>query len=323
MRFGVGLFPAEPPATTVRLARLADALGYDAVWLGDSHLIWRELYVLLGALAVSTSRIEIGSCVTNSVTRHLTVTAGAMATLSELTGRRVNLGIGAGDSALKNLGKKGARLRSLEDAIGVLRRLLRGEKLEMEAYPVHLAAPPKVNLPIYLAAGSPKTQELAGRIADGVVIGFGPDMDKGFARVRQGEAAARRELGEVKIMLWTPCAISADVREALDAVKPQVARRLLSAADRGVLSQAELAAVERLRASYDFRHHMGAEHSHLVSDEFVGKFAVAGTPVQVREQIRKLSALTDIDEIAIIPWGKDREDVIKGFADNVMCSAGK
>lgn len=324
MRFSVGLFPAEPPAQTVRLAGLADQLGYDAVWVGDSHLIWRELHVLLGAFAVSTSRVEVGSCVTNAVTRHLTVTAAAMATLSELTGRRVNLGIGAGDSALKNLGKKGVRLRSLEEAIVVLRRLLQGEKLEMDAYPVHLAAaPPKAKVPIYLAAGSPKTQELAGRLADGVVIGFGPDMDKGFGRVRQGETAARREPGKVKIMLWTPCAISADAREALDAVKPQVARRLLSAADRGVLSKAELAAVDRLRGSYDFRHHMGAEHSHLVPDALVSKFAVAGTPDQVGERISEIRALEDIDEIAIIPWGRDREGVLKAFADTVIRSAGR
>ena len=322
MLFGVGFFPAEPAATTVELARLADQVGYDSVWVGDSHLIWRGLYVPFGAFAGSTAKVVIRSSVTNPVTRHLTVTAGAMATLCELSRGRAILGIGSGDSALKNLGKKGVRLRDLEEAILVLRRLLQGEKLELDGYPVHLAAPVEHRIPIYLAAAAPKMQELAGRIADGVVVGFWPDMERGLSCVRQAERAANRKQGEVKIVLWTPCAVAEDSLEAMEAVKPQVARRLLSAASRGVLNKEELVAVERLRRSYDFRHHMGAEHSHLVPDELVDKFAVAGTPDQVREKIKRIAALGDVDEIAIIPWGKDREAVIRAFAEKVMRSVG-
>ena len=105
------------------------SVGYDSVWVGDSHLIWRELYVLLGAIAVSTAKAKLGPCVTNPFTRHLSVTAAAIATLHDLSGGRARLGIGAGDSALKNLGKKRASLLSLENAMHALRKLFRGEKV--------------------------------------------------------------------------------------------------------------------------------------------------------------------------------------------------
>ena len=101
MEFGLGLFPTEPPRSIVETTKLAEDLGYAHVWMGDSQLIWREVYVNLGAAGLATSRITLGQGVTNPITRHPTVTASALATLSELTDGRVALGIGAGDSSGK------------------------------------------------------------------------------------------------------------------------------------------------------------------------------------------------------------------------------
>lgn len=317
MRFGVGIFPAGPSKETIRLARAADEVGYDSVWLGDSHLIWRELYVLLGALALSTSKVKLGPCVTNPFTRNPTVTAAAISTLDDLSGGRALLGIGAGDSALKNLGKKSATLLSLENVIETLRKLFRGEKFKLDDYPVQLAGVSGREIPIYLAAGSPKMQQLAGRVADGVILGYWPDMPKGLARVREGEAKAQRPRGRVETVLWTPCSVSWDSRRAFEAVKPQVARRLLSAASRGALSEEEMAMTEPLRRTYDFRHHMGAEHSALVPDALVDRYAIAGTPEQVRAKVQTVCSVDGIDEIAIIPWGDNPEEVIRLFANEV------
>ena len=63
--FDVALFPTEPAGETLRLAKLAEKLGYDGVWVGDSHIIWREMYVLLGAIASQTKRVKLGSGVTD------------------------------------------------------------------------------------------------------------------------------------------------------------------------------------------------------------------------------------------------------------------
>ena len=82
---GVALFPTEPLPKMIQLAQLAEALGFRHLWVGDSHLIWGEAYINLAAMALNTSRVTLGTGVTNPVTRHPAVTASALATLEEVT----------------------------------------------------------------------------------------------------------------------------------------------------------------------------------------------------------------------------------------------
>ena len=82
----IGIYPTAPVAEVIRLARLAEDLGFQAAWIGDSQCLWREAHVTLGALGASTSRIRLGTSVTNPRTRHVTVTASAAYTLAELAG---------------------------------------------------------------------------------------------------------------------------------------------------------------------------------------------------------------------------------------------
>jgi len=84
IRFGVGIFPMYHAEQTIGLAKLGEDLGYDSLWVGDSHLIWREVGILLGAIAKQTARVRIGTGVTHIGVRHVTVTASSIATLAEL-----------------------------------------------------------------------------------------------------------------------------------------------------------------------------------------------------------------------------------------------
>src|SRR3972149_10928124 len=99
MKFGVGLFPTEPLPKMIELAKLSERLGYSHVWIGDSHLIWREAYVNMAATALSTKKVKIGTGVTNPVTRHPSVVASAYAPLEALAPRRFIVGIGFWGSA--------------------------------------------------------------------------------------------------------------------------------------------------------------------------------------------------------------------------------
>ena len=86
----------------------------------------------------------------------------------------------------------------------------------------------------------------------------------------------------------------------------------------GKLADAEdRKAVERLWQHYDTYHHMGPEHSHLVRDEWVERFALAGTVDEVRSQVEKLLQF-DIGELTIIPFGKSKPHVIEKFAHGVI-----
>src|SRR5580765_4714468 len=105
---------------------LGEKLGYDAVWLGDSQLIWREVYVLLGAAAKVTSRIWLGTGITNPITRLPVVTASAITTLQELSGGRAVLGVARGGSSVRTLGMKPATLATLEQFVNQVRELCCG-----------------------------------------------------------------------------------------------------------------------------------------------------------------------------------------------------
>ena len=107
--FGVGLFPTEPLPKMMQLAMVTEELGYSHIWVGDSHLIWREAYVNMAAMALSTTRVKLGPGVTNPLTRHPSVVASAYATLEEYAPGRTIVGIGLGDSSVETMGMKPAR----------------------------------------------------------------------------------------------------------------------------------------------------------------------------------------------------------------------
>src|SRR5882757_2108289 len=222
---GVGLFPTEPVEQIREYVRLAEELGYEHAWIGDSQNIWRESSVTMGAAAVGTERIVLGTGVTNAVTRHRSLLASHWATLAEYTGGRVALGIGTGDSSLRTMGLEPLKLAELEHAIDELRTLFRGEKVKeassgAEFHLNYLDGP--VDIPIYIAGSAPKILEMSGRVADGVIVlvGTAPQFIEGaLRRIEAGAKASGRTLEDLHIVLWTPTAINEDPQEARDLVR--------------------------------------------------------------------------------------------------------
>ena len=99
MKFGITLKPDHRFDRSVDLAKRAEANGFGYGWMFDSHVLWRDPYPLLTLMGAATDDMRLGTCVTNPATRDITVTAIALATLNEITGGRMDLGIGRGDSA--------------------------------------------------------------------------------------------------------------------------------------------------------------------------------------------------------------------------------
>src|SRR5205809_3291161 len=132
MQFGFTLKPEHTIETTLDLARLGESVGFDYLWLFDSHVLWREPYALLTLIAEHTEKLRLGTCVTNPCTREPSVTASALATLDEVSGGRMDLGIGRGDSARRVLGKPPITLAHTEEAIKVIRDLVEGRSVVYE-----------------------------------------------------------------------------------------------------------------------------------------------------------------------------------------------
>jgi 5,10-methylenetetrahydromethanopterin reductase len=303
--FGVGLFPTEPLPAMVELARLAETLGYGHVWIGDSHVIWREAYVTLGATAAATGRVVLGTSVTNLVTRDPAVVASAFATLHEAWPGRVILGAGLGDSAVETMGRKPSRLAAFEADLRRVRSLLAGDEVPAGTGTMRLKHAAGA-VPIYVAGSGPRILELAGRVADGVIllVGIQPDrVRRALDVVRAGARAAGRDPGALDLVLWVPCALSGDEAEARLAVKAHVAR----AVNRPLpfeLEDAERRVVAEIGAAYDYAQHMdrASAQARVVPDWLVDRFAIAGGPAACRAALDGLRD-TGIRQLAIVPYG--------------------
>lgn len=317
--FGVGLFPTEPLPKMIQLAKLSEELGFSHIWVGDSHLIWREAYVNMAAVALNTTKVKIGTGVTNPLTRHPSVVASAYATLEEYSPGRMIVGIGLGDSSVETMGMKPAKLSFFENTMQEMRDLFAGKEVQLETGKIHLLHPCKARVPIYIAASGPKMLELSGRIADGIIVLVGV-ADEYIAHAKEKIAAGARAAGrnpeDVRLVLWVPCAVS-ETTPAKDAVKAHVARVVAHPLPY-VLDPNEQKVLAEIRKTYDYYHHMDqqANHAEVIPDWLVDKFAIAGTVDQCRQQIDRLKK-TGIHQIAIIPYsppGGSREETLRGFA---------
>ena len=321
MKISVGIYPSGVPTDIIASARLADEMGFSTLWVLDSHLLFHEVYTLLGALAVSTERIRLGTAVTNPLTRHPTVTASAFSTLAELSGGRATLGISVGDSALKSMNLDVARMATLAETVALCRKLLRGEAVscgdgKMAQLP--RVAPP---VPIYVAATGPKMLALAGKIADGVILmnGVAPELICEAVRiVREGKRAADREQESVRIAVWAAC------HPSRDAVKFNVARAILRNIP-GPVDDLTRKVAAQVKEAYDYRQHgdARADFARLIPDEIVARYAFFGDPSAIARQIASLAAC-DVDEVVLAiptaPKIASRSAVMRDLAPAVLSS---
>ncbi len=326
--FGVELFQYPPARTILEEVQLAERLGYDAVWLGDAQLLWRELYVMLGAAAVVTSSVALGSSVTNPFTRHVSVTAGAIATLHELSAGRARLGIGVGGTSTGMIGAPQATRAELAGYVRDVRALCAGESVSGPQGAMRLAyASGTARPPMYVGASGPRVLALAGEIADGAIVGGGTCSPARLAEklraVSHGRARAAPER-PFRVCLSATVAVHPDRAKALAAARPAVAVNLRFTHPSWPLSDGARTARAALMALYRQDEHMspsaGGRFATAIPDDVVDEFAIAGTPLDCLARARAIFA-AGIDEIIANPYGVDgrpRGATLELFAREVM-----
>jgi 5,10-methylenetetrahydromethanopterin reductase len=296
LKISLGIYPNETPADIIASAKLADRMGFSTFWVLDSHLLFHEVYTLLGALAVSTTSIRLGTAVTNPLTRHPTVTAAAFSTLAELSGGRASLGISVGDSALKSMNLAPAKMSVLAETVALCRALIAGDPVTIAEGKTAQLQHVGPSVPIYVAATGPKMLELAGRIADGVILmnGIAPELIReAVALVREGERTAGQLKGRVKIAVWAAC------HPSRDAVKFNVARAILRNIP-GETDDRTRQVAESVKRAYDFRQHGSAEadFARLIPDDIVTRFAFSGEYAEIARQVEALEPC-GVDEVVL------------------------
>lgn len=175
-RLGIRLHGGIDPRRGAALAAHAEAHGFESVWLAENPLE-RGVFPLASACVLATQRIRVGIGIVNPYMRHPAQIAMEFAALDELAQGRTVLGIGSGIGAqIERLGYRYRPLAAMDDAIHIVRTLLRGETIHhagtvFSADNVALRfRPPRPAMPIYMAAMGDRSLALCGRIADGLIV---------------------------------------------------------------------------------------------------------------------------------------------------------
>src|ERR687884_1158808 len=128
--FGVTVLPDPPYTRFLELLELAEQNGFDYGWTYDSHYLWQESVPLLALATDRTSKLKLGHFVTNPGTREPTVLASAYATLHDISGGRMVMGIGRGDSARRTVGLQPVKVAEFEAACRMIRDFMNGRAVQ-------------------------------------------------------------------------------------------------------------------------------------------------------------------------------------------------
>jgi probable F420-dependent oxidoreductase len=325
LSFGVTFMLDPPVSRVVELAKLAEDRGFDYVWAWDSHVLWQEIYPVFTLIAANTERVKIGPCVTNPATRDVTVTASAMATLNEISGGRMVLGIGRGDSARRVIGKPPVTVERLEEACHTIKDLAEGREIDYDGTPTRLKWA-SGSLPIWIAAYGPKALRCAGRVADGLIMQLADPyiVEWSLQYVREGAEEAGRRFEDIQIMAAAPAYITDDLEHARDQVRwfpALVSNHVVDLVKRYSTTDLPQALTDYIKARdhYDYSDHgrTGAEHAEFVTDEVVDRFCVIGTPEQCLAKLRELESL-GVHQFNIYSMVDDPAAVIEGFGKELI-----
>jgi probable F420-dependent oxidoreductase len=325
VQFGFTLKPEHSATETIELARRAEAAGFDYGWLFDSHVLWRDPYPLLTLIAEHTERLRLGTCVTNPGTREPSVTASALATLNEISGGRMDLGIGRGDSARRVLGKPPITLANTEEAIAVIRDLVEGRPVTYEGTELHFPWTGTWKLPVWVAGYGPMALAMTGRVADGVILQLAdPDLIRWFvAQVREATVAAGRPVESVRVQAAAPLHVGPrDIgRDRTRWFPALVSNHVVDLVNRYPREQLpeSLTGYDRDRTGYDYLHHaeVGSANAGFVGDEVTDRFCVIG---EVAEILDKLEILADagVDQFNVYLMNGDEPDQIERIGRDII-----
>jgi len=318
-------------------ARRAERLGFTHAWLYASQMLASEVYASLALCAASTKTIKLGPGVTNPKSRIAPLTACGIGTIAAIAPGRVILGIGTGNTARRTLGMPAARVDELRQHIETVRGLLEGRTVPYEEdgrrRMIRFLNPKtgwvnlKKRIPIYVAASGPKSLELAGELADGVILfgTVGPSLiEFALRHVRAGAERARRDPKKIYVLCMTAFHLTKP-REKLEspAVRRAVGPFVTSSSNIFALASdaADLPADLRdglvaFRSAYrvpdespetrhltlysEYLRGFKKEHEPLVTEQMIRATTLTGTRDEVLAAVRAMGK-AGVDQVVIQP----------------------
>ncbi len=349
MKFGITASKIDE----IGLFSHAENLGYDYCWITDTQMIRSDPWAVLALAAQQTRTIRLGTGVAVAGLRLAPVTANAIATINRLAPGRTFLGLGTGNTAMRAMGQPPMRLGAFREYVRVVKALIRGEEVDYTLDGItHLIQfqNPEFRyidvahaIPVHISGFGPRTQALAGEIADGLITGVprGGTVQQALANMRQGAARSGRSLDGfetfalVNILMLEPgqsltddaviqkcgSAIMANVHYLVDWVRESGN----PPPDYVAPFWGEYMAFHRMRDAR--RTHMKLHQSHysfldpeearFITPDMIKTFTIAGQPEDIVEQLRDLER-AGLDAINFIAPLEQQYRQIEDFAHNVM-----
>ncbi len=297
----------------VDMAVEAERMGYDGIVWVDSQNLAADCYVSMALASHATSRIQLGTGVTNSYTRHPAITASAIASIQAESRGRAHMGIGRGDSALAHLGLAPHGVREFERYLVQLQGYLRGEGVQFgesdvdalgladtpESSRIHYMGQMGAKVPVDVAATGPRVIQAAARHADRVSFNVGADVE----RTRWGMDVAREarvEAGldpEIPFAAYIPLAVHDDPEQAMRIGAGQVSLFArfsnMYGSVVGPASEQQAQVLSDIHDAYDMHGHgrPGSAQADVIPTEFERSFGVFGPPDYCVQRLGELIEL--------------------------------
>ena len=333
MQFGIGLGAAHPPSRLVELARYAEELGLDQVWVADERF-FRDPYVNMTLIACHTQRIRVGCMVTDPYVRHPALTAVATASVDDVSSGRCVLGMGAGISGFHQMGIERVRpARAIKEAIALIRRLTGGERgVSFDGELISFRSgqlefePARASIPIYVAGRGPRVLQAGGEVADGVVVASYASergIRWGLEQAAIGARRGGRSLGDLETLSWLYTSISTDRASARDAVRTGVAVAMWGS--RVILDKIGVSLPEPMLHYMDTQPYSMAPEviaglARLIPDELLDEFSLVGTVDDVAAKLIEIARL-GIGHAALWmfpPEGDSLEDLMQRLGEELI-----
>ncbi|MGC8661582.1 MAG: LLM class flavin-dependent oxidoreductase [Nitrososphaeria archaeon] len=303
VRLALYMQDKHPIKDEIEYSKYAEQNGFEAVWFAESRLA-RDAIVPMAAVASNTSKITVASGVVNNWTRNVGLMAATFGTLYELAPDRVILGVGAWWEPLASkVGVKREKpLLAMKEYVTVLKRLFNLESVtyhgkfvnvtDIQLDVVYGERKPR-KIPVYIGATGFEMLELAGEIADGVVLNYlvSPEYNKkALEMIKKGAAKAGRKLDEIDRPQLVVVSMDYDEDKAIDRAKTLVSMYLgqqphiMKASG---VSESLINEVNEALGGWPAKPGGLEKAKKLVPDEVVKMLTVTGTPDQCRKKVKE------------------------------------
>lgn len=306
-----GIVMEAAPGRTAGLAADLEAMGFDILLCPDTQNLSPDPYGQLSLAAARTSRLKLGTGVTNPLTRDAAVTASAISALQMESGGRCICGLGRGDSSLAHIGRSSATTAQLRACAEQVRAYCQGLAVRRGERDSSLRwldpdAPPPA--PIDIACTGPRTIRMAADVADRISFAVGSAPE----RIRWALAVARQRLRqtgrpreELRIGAYINLVCDPDEQRAINLgrmIAGMVAHFAgMKHAPLEHLPRPLQILAEKMRSGYDMGRHGQDQGAHLalVDDEFVDWFSICGPPAKCLARMEELLAL-GLDHVYVL-----------------------